>query len=72
MKCQQIDQALDSIDGRIAEFENDYSADIVNNSFINAVETRYMKIKQAAVAVQFQTALRQVCFRLYVSKAGRQ
>lgn len=34
---QKVDQALESIDGRIAEFENDYSANVVDASFINAV-----------------------------------
>jgi hypothetical protein len=43
---KKVDQALDSIDGRIAEFENDYSADIVDNSFINAVADKvYEKIQ---------------------------
>jgi len=45
---EKVDQALDSIDGRIAEFENDYSADVVDESFINAVADRvFSRIKES-------------------------
>lgn len=43
---QKIQQALESIDAKIAEFKNEYSSDIVDDTFLNTVaDMVYQKIQ---------------------------